>query len=148
MCRFLPIAFCLFASLPADADARQSQVIPGPVRADVVEVIDGDSIKVSAHIWPGQNVLVNIRIRGIDAPELKSRCSTEKGAALAARQMTSNLVSGGSIVLTNISGGKYYGRMLADVANLEGSDLASKLLDARLVRPYSGKKRRSWCKPD
>ncbi|MCB1455514.1 MAG: thermonuclease family protein [Nitratireductor sp.] len=139
---------CLFGLLPVSGNAGQGRSFPGPVSADVVEVVDGDSIRVSAHVWPGQQILVSIRIRGIDAPEMKARCASEKGAALAARARTASLVSSGTVVLTNISGGKYYGRMLADVSNVSGHDLAANLLAEKLVRPYSGRKRQSWCKSE
>jgi endonuclease YncB( thermonuclease family) len=45
----------------------------GPVEAIVVKVIDGDTFVADAAVWPGQTVRVNIRIRGIDAPEMKRR---------------------------------------------------------------------------
>lgn len=48
-----------------------AEVVAGPVRADVVRVIDGDTLAVTAHIWVGQSLATSVRIRGIDTPELR-----------------------------------------------------------------------------
>jgi endonuclease YncB( thermonuclease family) len=83
----------LFAAEPAYA----AKSFRGPVEATVVEVIDGDTFLAEAHIWPGQSVRVNIRVRGIDAPEMKSRCESERVAALHARAVLAELIGGGAI---------------------------------------------------
>ncbi|MEE9313870.1 MAG: thermonuclease family protein [Rhizobiaceae bacterium] len=119
--------------------------IRGPVEADVIRVRDGDSIDVVAHVWPGHDVNISIRLLGIDAPELKGRCKVEKQRALVARDRLIELLAGGSIQLTKISGGKYFGRMLARVRTVEGLDVQQILLREGLVRRYAGRKRQSWC---
>jgi micrococcal nuclease len=55
------------------------------------------------------------------------------------------MVAGGPVRLSRISGGKYFGRVLADVTTTEGDDVARLLLNAELVRPYRGKTRAGWC---
>ena len=57
----------------------------GPVRADVVHVIDGDTFEANAQIWLGESIAVRVRIAGIDAPELHARCDDEYRRAQAAR---------------------------------------------------------------
>jgi len=133
----------LLAASPANGERRGT--FKGPVEATVIEVIDGDTFLAEAHVWPGHSVTVNIRIRGIDAPEMKSRCGTERDAALRARATLGELIAKGSVSLTNIGGAKYYGRVLADVATPEGLSLGPELLDRALVRPYRGGKRDGWC---
>jgi endonuclease YncB( thermonuclease family) len=88
---------------------------------------------------------VNVRIRGVDAPEMKSRCPTEHAAALAARDVLSRLLGGGSVSIFNIAGAKYYGRVLADVVTGSGANVAPALLSAAVVRPYHGGRRAGWC---
>jgi len=119
--------------------------ISGPVFADVVQVRDGDSVDVIAHIWPGNDVHTSIRLRGIDAPELRAQCDQEKRLANEARERLAQLLSGGQIQLTGISGGKYFGRVLARITNHRGQDVQQILLKENLVRRYSGGKRKSWC---
>jgi endonuclease YncB( thermonuclease family) len=131
----------LFAAEPAYA----AKSFRGPVEATVVEVIDGDTFLAEAHIWPGQSVRVNIRVRGIDAPEMKSRCESERVAALHARAVLAELIGGGAISISNIGGAKYYGRVLADVVTQEGAAVSKIMIERNIVRPYGGGKRRSWC---
>ena len=50
------------------AGAARGDVLAGPVPAVVEDVIDGDSLKVRAHIWLGQDVAVHVRLAGVDAP--------------------------------------------------------------------------------
>lgn len=133
---------CLLAGL---SHAAAFETIAGPVAARVVKVHDGDSFSVDALVWPGTVVSVAIRVRGIDAPELRSKCPHERWLAERAREMLARRLSRGQIRLSNIDGDKYYGRVLADVVLDDGTDLAKALLENRSVRPYGGKKREGWC---
>ena len=123
----------------------QAEVLAGPVQARVLRVIDGDTFIAEARVWPGHTVTVSVRIRGIDAPEMRSRCPKEKNAAIHARDMLAGLVADGSVQLFNIGGGKYHGRVLADVAAANGQELATVLLARDLVRPYDGGPRLPFC---
>ena len=131
------LAFCL----PASA----AKVFRGPVEAMVVEVLDGDTFLAEASVWPGQTVRVNVRIRGIDAPEMKARCEAERAAALRARDALASLFGNAPVAISNIAGAKYYGRVLADVTTSGGDAVASVLLGEKLVRPYAGGRRAGWC---
>lgn len=117
----------------------------GPVEARVVRVIDGDTLSAEALLWPGNRLAVTVRLRGIDAPELKSRCWRERRAARVARAALEGIVGHGWVAISNVSGGKYYGRVLADVTTLDGTALAPALLALSVVRPYSGGRRDGWC---
>ena len=133
------------AATPALAGAPRES-LPGPVPFEVSRVHDGDSFSGEAAIWPGQRVAVSIRIRGIDTPEMRSKCAAERRMAQAARaELARRLTAEGGVELRNIGGGKYYGRVLADVRLADGADLAAEMLQARLARPYGGRKRAAWC---
>ena len=123
----------------------QAGTFSGPVEATVIEIIDGDTFLADALVWPGHSVRVNIRIRGIDAPEMKARCGVEKAAALRARDALALIVGDGPVSISNIGGAKYYGRVLADVATPDGRAIASLLLGEELVRAYAGGRRAGWC---
>ena len=129
----------------AIAPAAAAKMFRGPVEATVVEIIDGDTFLADAQVWPGHSVRVNIRIRGIDAPEMKARCEAERAAALRARDALALLVGDRPVSISNIGGAKYYGRVLADVATPDGVAVGSILLNENLVRPYAGGKRAGWC---
>ncbi|MHB2267725.1 thermonuclease family protein [Aliihoeflea sp. PC F10.4] len=119
--------------------------MPGPVRATVVRVIDGDTVEADAHVWPGHTVRVSVRLRGIDAPELRSRCDEERRMAERARAHLSALLGSGAVNVRNIARDKFYGRVVADLETDEGDAVAPLLLAADLARPYEGGKRTAWC---
>lgn len=122
-----------------------AKLFHGPVEANVVDVIDGDTFLADALVWPGQSLRINIRIRGIDAPEMKSRCQTEHDAALRARDGLVDILGVQPILISNIAGAKYYGRVLADVVAANGKEVAEEMILRSLVRPYGGGKRAGWC---
>jgi micrococcal nuclease len=136
MLRLILTALVLLA---APAAARET--IPGPVTATVEKVIDGDTLLVRATIWPGHSVRVSVRLRGIDAPEMKSRCAGERAAARRAKYALAALVGDAPVTMTTISGDKYFGRVLADVAGERETPLAKALLSGGFVRPYRGGRR-------
>jgi endonuclease YncB( thermonuclease family) len=138
-------AAALAAVLILAVPARAAKIFHGPVEANVLEIIDGDTFLAEALVWPGQSVRVNVRIRGIDAPEMRSRCAAEHEAALQARQALGDLLQAGSVSISNIGGDKYYGRVLADVEAAGGRPVAGELLARALVRPYDGGRRKNWC---
>lgn len=147
VCIATGLATLLAAALAVapSAEAKSRKPFRGPVMASVVQVIDGDTFLADAHIWPGQSIRINIRIRGIDAPEMKSRCRGERAAALRARAALSGMIGEAAVSISNIGGAKYYGRVLADVETEAGEAIGTVLLDRRLVRPYAGGKRQGWC---
>src|SRR6478609_6343853 len=67
-------------------EAMARDEISGPVAAEILRVVDGDTVLVEAQPWPQQKMEVYVRIRGIDAPELKSKCAHIREAGLDARQ--------------------------------------------------------------
>ncbi len=136
----------LTIAVAATAAGREPlERIGGPVEARVVKVRDGDTIEVEAFIWPLQSLQVAVRLRGIDAPELRGKCTAERRAAETARDRLSELVGTGPVRLSDISGDKYFGRVLARVAAGGDADLGRRLLAEGLVARYDGGHRQSWC---
>ena len=70
--RFLLLPL-LFGPIACPACA---ETLTGPVAAIVERVVDGDTLAVRARVWLGQDIHVLVRIRGIDAPELKANCNS------------------------------------------------------------------------
>lgn len=136
--RFTLLALsCLAMTAPALAGGVA--VIEGPVSARVLRIIDGDTLLVRARPWPQYEIETYVRLRGVDAPELKSPCRQERRAAEDARMVLADLVPADTeVTLSRISGDKYFGRILADVISVEGIDPASDLLAAGLVKSYDG----------
>jgi micrococcal nuclease len=143
--KFLASALTLVFCGSVMAEAKRKHVLKGPVAIEVLRVVDGDTFLGRAQVWLGQEITVLVRIRGIDAPEMKARCENERLAANAATDQLTAILGRSPIELRNISGEKYFGRVLADVTTIDNGDPAALLLEQALVRPYQGKKRQSWC---
>ena len=60
-----------------------AEPVSGPVTAEVVEVIDGDTLSVRAKIWPQHWVVTKIRLAGIP-----SRPATATGNATASASIS------------------------------------------------------------
>ncbi|MCC2612791.1 thermonuclease family protein [Neorhizobium petrolearium] len=133
------------AVLTTEASARDE--VSGPVAAEILRVIDGDTLLVEAQPWPQQKMEVYVRIRGIDTPELRSKCAKLRRIGLDA-QHALQMLAGASrqIQLTRISGDKYFGRIVADVTLSDGRSVADNLLLAGLAQSYDGgRKPRQVC---
>jgi endonuclease YncB( thermonuclease family) len=135
----------VFVAILAAAPAAAREILPGPIPARVLRVIDGDTLAVRARIWLGQEVEVSVRVDGIDAPELKGRCHRERRLARQARALLESHVGGGEVVLRRIRYGKFAGRVLADVQSPAGEDLGTLLRVAGLAQAYAGGRRATWC---
>ena len=110
-----------------------------PVRAEVVRVVDGDTILVEARPWPGHIIETYVRVRGVDTPELRSSCGAERDAANTAKAFVVSKVGVGDTVrLRHISGDKYFGRVVADVTLPGEDDLATLLLVGGYAVAYDG----------
>jgi micrococcal nuclease len=123
----------------------QSEFMAGPVDVEILKVVDGDTFLARAKVWPGHEVTVSVRLRGIDAPERKAKCASELEAAEEARLALEDILSGAPVRIRNISGDKYFARVIADAGNADVSDAAAFMLELELARPYQGGRRLGWC---
>ncbi len=135
----------LMALLPSGPGLARKPFLSGPVPARLIRVVDGDTIQVQAFIWLEQFIRIKIRLDGVDTPEMRGRCPLERDLAKRAQLFTRDFLGGGLLKLSHIRRGKYAGRIIARIRNRKGQDLGQALLAAGLGRPYSGRKRRSWC---
>lgn len=118
----------------------------GPYSAEVVRIIDGDTIAVKVDLWPGLSKVVNLRLRGVNTPEKRTKRECEKIAATKAYNFTELwLLDAGKITVTNISLGKWAGRAVGDIHNKNWESLSSALIHSKNGREYNGEKRKPWC---
>lgn len=140
----LPALFALLL-VPAPAPVAADDVVPGPVPARVLRVIDGDTIEVEALIWPGQHVRTLVRIDGIDAPEHRADCDHEgRLAARATARLVALAGPEARVDLTRVRFGKFAGRVVADVS-VAGRNVADRLVADGLAMPMTGGRRFDWC---
>jgi endonuclease YncB( thermonuclease family) len=113
--------------------------------AEVIRVLDGDTFEARVRIWPGMDVTTRVRLRGIDAPELRARCEDERVKALATRDALTRILSEGNVGIARVGQDKYGGRVDADVSTARTPDVSAALLERGLARRYSGGRRAGWC---
>lgn len=121
----------------AGADTRRS--------VDVVRTIDGDTFEARVHLDGGLEAVTRVRLRGIDAPELKAACDGELQMAQAATDALRALLGESGVTISNIGPDKYAGRVVADVATRRTASVAAAMLAAGHARRYGGGHRNGWC---
>lgn len=132
--------------IPIQVSAQHHRFdLSGPIRAEIIRVIDGDTIEVKAKIWIGQEITTRVRLRDIDTPELSGRCTQERIIAKQAKAYVQNQTQGPYVILTKISQGKYAGRVIADVGTFSGRNLGQQLLAVGLAIPYQKRRVQNWC---
>ena len=111
----------------------------------VISIYDGDTLRVNIDSFPdivGKNI--RIRIKGIDAPEIKGKCQREIDLAIMARDYLRNAINQSShIELRNIERGKYF--RIAGELYIDGENISNNLIKRKLAYHYNGGKKRSWC---
>ncbi len=98
---------------------------------------------VDAEPWPGLTARTSVRVAGVDTPEIRGKCQTEKDLAIRARDFV-RVTVGATVQLTNIRHDVYAGRVVADVW-VDGQKLSALLIAKNLGRPYHGGRREGWC---
>lgn len=125
----------------------------------IVRVYDGDTFtadidafsfttkdgkkKVLKDLHPVISEAMNIRIFGIDTPEMKSKSEKVRRWAIKARDRARALLNAAKeVILTNIGKDKYF-RFDATVW-VDGHNLGQTLIDEGLALPYDGGKKADW----
>jgi len=113
----------------------------------VPHVHDGDTVTIVARrndLFPSKYVKVNLRLSGINAPEIGGRAKSqeEREAADVARERVVSMVNTGS---TNVrlEGTGMYGRLLGDLL-VNGDSVSRTLLKEHLAIEYHGKGKAIW----
>ncbi|MBN8992555.1 MAG: thermonuclease family protein [Rhizobiales bacterium] len=112
---------------------------------DVIRTVDGDTFEARVHLEPGLDLNTRVRLRSIDAPELKAACPEELQMAQAASAALRGLLGEGEVTISHIGPDKYRGRVVADVATGRTGNVSAALLAAGHARSYSGGHRSGWC---
>jgi endonuclease YncB( thermonuclease family) len=137
-------------------DAPASETFPArladsaPARlahaAEVLRVVDGDTFEARVQLWPGLAITTRVRLRGIDAPELRARCDDERAQAEAARDALRAILDQGEVRIAQVTLDKYGGRVIADAFTRATPDVAAALLETGVARRYGGGRRDGWCR--
>ena len=137
--KFIIITLCL-SSLTACTNHHGNITV-----SEITSIYDADTFTININDYPpiiGKRIPV--RVNGVDAPEIRGKCESEKLAAQKAKQFTEEILLSAKVVeLRNIKRGKYF-RIIADVY-VDGKSLTEELIKSGHARPYHGGKRLGWC---
>jgi endonuclease YncB( thermonuclease family) len=103
------------------------------------------TFEARVRVWPGLDVDTKVRLRGVDAAELHTRCAGELEQAQAARAALEKILSEGGVTISRVGVDKYGGRVDATIATRATADVSAALLNGGFARAYDGGKRGSWC---
>ncbi|MBF0295594.1 MAG: thermonuclease family protein [Magnetococcales bacterium] len=132
-----------FGTVCADRGGQTYGNVEGAIYRDNY---DGDTIRFDipgVHPLLGENIPV--RVRGVDAPEIRAQCPEEKERAMRAKAMVREQLSKATrITLIEVGRDKYF-RIVARVV-ADGVDVGEMLIGAGLAVPYNGgTKTMGWC---
>ena len=160
-----PTTFTLATLIALVALGTYAVTAPAPVEPDhsdvpsfrpsatwetrLVDVEDGDTIVVQVALWPGLGLRAVVRLRDIDAPEIRhASCDGERQLGYAAKSaLAATITRGDTIFLRDVRADRFNDRVQAHVFTARGVDLGATLLHSGLVKPYdnnSGQKP-DWC---
>lgn len=122
-----------------------SDVSYGPYDAEVVRVIDGDTVVVDIYIWVDLIKRVNLRLTGVNTPEIRTRLQCEKEMGLKAKEFVESWLKESDLVtVVDVRPDKYGGRVRGYL--YKGEDgLSEALIAEGLGVKYEGEKRAPWC---
>ena len=143
---------------------NEPTVFPSPSRsfgtgftATIPRCYDGDTCHAKIFFdgdpLPDLFHTLNIRILGIDAPEIRSaKCDLERCLAVRAKVELERIVGAGSfeeVPLVDCRHDKYGGRITCDAVSPSGRRVSTEMLKTGLAVEYYGKrKEHSWCEVD
>jgi endonuclease YncB( thermonuclease family) len=129
---------------PAPVSAARP-VLSNGYPVEVIRVLDGDTFEARVRVWPGMEAVTRVRLRHIDAPEMKARCDDEYAKAVAARDTLSRMLHADGVRIHNVGQDKYGGRVDADASSVETPDIGEAMVVLGLARRYDGGRRAGWC---
>ncbi len=143
--------FVAWAALAEVDVTSRSTIFPGPYDAEVVGVIDEDTIDVNVALWPGLRAEYSVRVRGIDAPEiLRPDCERERSLGEAAKVQAEKLYPVGlKVRIDEVSYDPFSGRVVANIRRFRSDRMlsfAKEMLDRELVVEWQPQQSAfTWC---
>lgn len=143
--------FFLNPSLASNSDSNYSaSCLHGPKTFKCVKYLknyDGDTVTFNiSGIHPLFGQKINVRLYGVDTPEIRTKNLCEKKQARVAKKLVSNLLKNAKrIDLENVKRDKYF-RILADIT-FDNQSLSDVLIKNKLAYSYFGKTKLkpNWC---
>ncbi|PIB24313.1 hypothetical protein BFP76_03590 [Amylibacter kogurei] len=136
---WLGIAVFALVILPRIGDVVIGYLKP-TTGCSITAIVDGDTISIDCENADETRA----RIIGLDTPELASECFDEWILAQRAKWFLRWRIWSANHIETQTQGRDKYRRQLVRV-KIDGTDIATSMINARLARPYDGGRRAGWC---
>lgn len=138
----------IFFPIYSFADSNKPESI---IEAKVTNIHDGDTFTVEMYLLPGLVKYAQVRLLGIDTPELNGKCQKEIDLANKARKYLITIIkeNNDKIFLNGIQNDKYGNRFDANVfLNTNPSSFINNKLiyEGLAVEYWGGTKTKDWCK--
>ena len=104
--------------------------------------IDGDTIRITARVWPNIVVEEHVRLLGIDTPEMRASSPCERTLAESAKQATTGILMGAKKITVSSNARDSFGRILGEV-RADGISVSEVLLSRGVARKFGVKT--AWC---
>jgi len=102
-----------------------------------VKVYDGDTVTVAFNPFNDEKYyLFSVRLNGIDTPELRTKSLEEKNKAIVSRDMLRSLILD-KIITIDCKNFDKYGRIIADIYDVNGNNINKWMLENNFAQPYS-----------
>lgn len=142
------ITLITFLSVASIANASIRKIENNTYSANVVRVIDGDTIEIDVNTWLGATQRINLRLYGANTPEKRGKgvSDCEKLAAIKATKFTEKWLDGiGEVMITNVKNGSFAGRAVGALYHVDKGFLHRALIGSGNAVIYYGGKRSPWC---
>jgi endonuclease YncB( thermonuclease family) len=108
-------------------------------------VIDGDTVEVAISLGFFTYRVENVRLFGINAPEIHSADEIERGWAAKSRDaLAAILPVGANVVLRTHKDKEKYGRFLAEIFTADNRNVSAAMLATGLAVAYNGAAKRPF----
>lgn len=106
--------------------------------AEVLRIIDGDTVEVSLDFGFQLRQRVSLRLAGINTLELHDKDPKKRAKANMARDYVDSMIGGKSIITETIKPKDKYSRYLCNVYLEDGRCLNQLLIDNGMAQPWDG----------
>jgi len=143
---FVLVLILIAGVLLNNAYAAEPKELYGPYSAQYVKNTDGDTITLLIEIWPKTYILNNVRLLGVDTPEIRgAKCTREKALGNGAQVVVEVLLKQAKKITIYMTGLDSWGRALV-LLKYDGKNLATTLLEQGAGVPMLTPTRTmDWC---
>ncbi len=117
----------------------------GPYSAEVINVVNAETVKVKVDIWPGQSQVINLHLDGVTTPGKSGSPDCEIALSRQAAAFTKAWLSrSDTIEVSEIKNATLAGNVMGRI-RMKSAYLGDALIAAELGAAYYGGPNSIWC---